>query len=58
MIEETIEKRVIQKCNQCEGFSHKWFEVYFSDRTTLKKADKTYITWCEKTGKYVLTSKK
>ncbi len=57
MKEPVTIKKIIQKCEQCGTSTHNWHEVYYEQYVTLKKADKTYIAWCDKIKNYVLTNK-
>jgi hypothetical protein len=57
MIELLMSKKINHKCHECGGKGHVWNEVYYGDRATLKKVEKTYIAWCEKSKNYVLLNK-
>jgi len=50
-------KKIVQKCEHCGMLNHSWHEVYYEQHVTLKKADKTYIAWCNKIQNYVLINK-
>lgn len=58
MVKTMTIKKIIQKCEQCGDTQHVWNEVYYGDRATLKKVDKTYIAWCKKSNNYVLLNMK
>ncbi|MCB9360013.1 MAG: hypothetical protein H6587_02540 [Flavobacteriales bacterium] len=58
MTDSLTVKKIIHKCDQCGEKQHVWNEVYYGDRATLKKVEKTYIAWCEKSKNYVLLNKK
>lgn len=47
--------KVKHTCNACGKKNHEWHEVYYGDRATLKKIDKTFISWCEKVNSYILS---
>jgi len=53
MIKKITSEKVIEKCKQCGEFNHTWKQVYYGDRSTLKKVDKIYIAWCNNVNDYV-----
>ncbi len=54
MTEEKV--KTMHTCNACGEKDHKWHEVYYEESSTLKKAEKSYITWCEKVKGYVIVN--
>ncbi len=56
MIKKVVSKKVIKQCKRCGDKNHSWHEVYYGDRSTLKKVDKIYIAWCAKDKDYVLVN--
>lgn len=56
MKEIEIKGQVVRTCEKCGDASHNWHEVYYGDRATLIKVDKTYIAWCKKMNDYVLAN--
>lgn len=57
MEETEVIKKIMYKCEYCGGSNHSWHEVYYEQYVTLKKAEKTYIAWCDKINNYVLNTK-
>ncbi|MCB9360551.1 MAG: hypothetical protein H6587_08195 [Flavobacteriales bacterium] len=41
-------------CSSCGTKQHKWHEVYYEEGSKLIKAEKSYITWCNKIKGYVI----
>lgn len=56
MKEIEIKEQVVRTCEKCGDTSHNWHEVYYGDRATLIKVEKTYIAWCKKMNDYVLAN--
>lgn len=57
MTETMISKKITHQCKYCGDCNHEWHEVYYGDKATLKKVERTYITWCKQSKKYVLLNK-
>ena len=49
---------VKQRCIVCSSWEHKWFQVYYDDNSKLKKANNSWMAWCETEGEYVFKSTK
>lgn len=43
-------------CPACNKDNHTWKEAYFSDAASLHKIEKTFISWCSESMKYVISS--
>ena len=41
-------------CDSCGSTDHKWWQAYYEEYCTLKKAGATYITWCDQVKGYVI----
>jgi hypothetical protein len=54
MIKENVKEAL--KCNACGKITNDWHEVYYEDFSKLKKAEKTYISWCKKVKGYVIVN--
>ena len=54
MIDEKI--KIQYKCNVCNSDKHVWHEVYYEEFSKLKKAERSYISWCNKVKTYVLAN--
>ena len=44
-------------CPACNQQTHIWHEAYYEIGVKLLKAEKSYITWCDKLREYVIKNK-
>lgn len=44
-------------CPKCGKLSHKWKKIYYEKYSMLKVVDNLFISWCEESNDYVITSK-
>jgi hypothetical protein len=56
MIKEKTKVSLV--CTACGNGNHSWHDVFYSDSAQLKKAKKTYITFCDKLSEYVIVNVK
>jgi ribosomal protein L33 len=54
MIEEKVKVKLT--CSACDGKDHQWHRVYYEEFSRLKRAEKSFITFCNKTNQYVITN--
>ena len=55
MMEVKEKVKLKQSCHVCGVKDHDWHQVYYEESSKLKRAEKSYLTWCEKVKGYVVT---